>query len=52
MSARKTVGDLMIEIKRLPCIAADAPLREAIEALLRFLQETEAARVLFERCNQ
>ena len=44
MNARKTVGDLMIEVRRLPCIAADAPLREAIEALLRFLQETEAAR--------
>lgn len=44
MNARRTVGDLMIEVKRLPCIAASAPLREAIEALLRFLQETEAAR--------
>lgn len=44
MSAHKTVGDLMIEAKKLPCIAASAPLREAIVGLLRFLQETETAR--------
>ncbi len=44
MGGRNTVGDLMLEVRLLPSIAVSAPLREAIEALLRFLQETEAAR--------
>lgn len=44
MSTHKTVGDLMIEVRRMPCIAASRPLREAIAALLRFLRETETAR--------
>ena len=44
MSRRKTTSDLMIEVKRLPCVTVTAPLREAIEVLVRLLQETETAR--------